>query len=789
MVNERKTEEMIREVLKKNKIKHEGGVNKSVIIEEQKSDNPRINKLLKNASKKGLGAGFPEFIVSFPNKELIIVIECKADVTKHKSKDLNKYSDYAIDGVLLYSSYLSKEFHVIAIGASGENKKELQIDTYLQIKGEKKARDLKIKKIYEFEDYFDILTKDEIKEKTDFNKLIEYSKILNQKLRDDFEFEETYRPLIVSGILLSLEDKSFCSAYPKKQNPIDIAHLLITTIKERLEHDNIGEMKRETMVQTYNFMTTNTKIINKKNKDGTPNTHLKDLIKEIEDNVGPFLEDYKQYDVMGQFYNEFLRYANGDGGLGIVLTPKHITELFTDIAEVNKDSVIVDNCCGTGGFLISAMKRMEDEAKGDKTKIKHIHEKQLIGIDNNSKMFCLACSNMMLRGDGKANIYQQDCFQIDEEEIKKFKPTIGLLNPPYSKDNGHKELVFIENCLGFLQPNGICVAIIPQSCVMNTKKGNLAVKKRLLEKHTLRAVMSMPNTLFEDSDKNAITCILVFEAHKPHNKNIKTWFGYWKDDGFIKVRPYGRIDYFGVYRNKIKKHWLDGYYNKKGISGFSILKHIEHEDEWLVEPYITTKFENLKDVDFENRLREYSTFLYYNKLTDNVSKESYSRYKVELNFEKWKPIKLNTLFDVKGSKTTDKKVLDEEHTKEERQYPYITTQATNNGARDFYDIFTEEGNILTIDSATIGFCAYQPLNFSASDHVEKLIPKFDLNVFRAMFLVTLINMEQYRYSYGRKFNQIRIRDTKIKLPLKDNEVDWDFIEDYIKGLSYSKHIA
>lgn len=661
MANERKTEDLIRSILKTNKTQYEKEYASSVIIEEQKSDNPRIDKLLKNASKKGIADGKPEFIISFPNKDLLIVIECKADTAKHKSRNLDKYSEYAVDGALLYSSYLSREFDVIAIGVSGENSRELQIDTYLQIQGEKQARNLDIKKLYEFKSYFDTLRTDGAKEDADYKKLMEYSKILNQKLRDDFEFEETHRPLIVSGILLALEDEGFCSAYPKKQKPIEIANLLLTTIKERLEHDNIGEMKKNTMVQTYDFMRTNTKIITEKNKDETPNTHLKNLIKEIEEKVRPFLRNYKQYDVMGRFYNEFLRYANGDGGLGIVLTPRHITELFTELAEVNKDSVVVDNCCGTGGFLISAMKKMIDEAKGDKTKIKAIHTKQLIGIDNNAKMFCLACSNMMLRGDGKSNIYQQDCFQISEEEIKKFKPTIGLLNPPYSKDNGHKELVFIENCLGFLQPNGICVAIIPQSCAMNTKKGNLAVKKRLLEKHTLKAVMSMPNTLFEDNDKSAVTCILVFEAHKPHNKTTKTWFGYWKNDEFIKVRPYGRIDHYGKYQKTIKKLWLHSYFNKKEIAGFSILRNVTGEDEWLVEPYIKTRFETLTDNDFTNTLKEYTTFLYYNQLQDKVSNETYSNKHLQLDFKKWKPIKLCDLFTVKGSTTTDKKILDDEY--------------------------------------------------------------------------------------------------------------------------------
>jgi hypothetical protein len=300
--------------------------------------------------------------------------------------------------------------------------------------------------------------------------------------------------------------------------------------------------------------------------------------------------------------------------------------------------------------------------------------------------------------------------------------------------------------------------------------------------------MSMPNTLFEDSNKNAVTCVLVFEAGKPHNPNTKTWFGYWKDDGFIKVRPYGRIDYFNKYSNEIKNKWLDSFHNKKEIEGFSILKNVNAIDEWLVEPYIKTKFTDLTDKNFEDTLKEYSTFLYYNGLSDNASKNKHNDKELKLDFKNWKEIELSKLFDVKGSKTTDKKILDNEGIIGERKYPFVTTQASNNGAREFYNTFTDEGNVLVIDSAVLGYCSYQPLNFTASDHVEKLISKFDLNVYRGLFLTTIINMEQYRYSYGRKFNQDRIRETIIKLPFKNGDVDWNFIEDYIKGLNYSKHL-
>jgi len=793
MTNERKTEKLVRDRLNALHETYKEKTGKHVWIEEQKSDKPRIRKLLKNASKSGSGAGFPEFIVTFEdNSNLLMVIECKADVKKHRSDTLDQYGQYAVDGALLYASYLSEGFDVIAVGVSGENETELQIDTFFQTKGGQKPKDLEIKELFAFGDYLNIPARDPERARADSEELMKYPKSLNQRLRGDFEFEEADRPLMVSGILLALEDDGFCSAYPTKQKPSEIANLLLTAIKERLERDNIADIKKETMIQTYSFLNTNTKIITETTKDGAPNTLLKELIKDTEDNIRPFAKDYRFHDILGTFYVEFLRYANGDGGLGIVLTPPHITEMFSELAEINKDSVIIDNCCGTGGFLISAMQKMESAAQGNEEKLRHIHEKQIIGIENNAKMFCLACSNMMLRGDGKSNIHQQDCFQIADKEVKNLKPTVAFLNPPYSKEKKeNKELAFVENALSFLEPHGKCVAIVPQSCAMNTKKENRAIKKRLLKSHTLKAVMSMPDTLFESSKKSVVTCILVFEAHKPHNKNTKTWFGYWKDDGFIRSRQYGRVDFYRKYENEIKGFWLNSYRDMKEIEGFSVLKHVENDDEWLVEPYIQTKFENLQNKDFEGTLKEYSTFLFYNEISGKALRERHTVETLSLDFKKWKEISLggeNGLFAVKGSKTTDKRELDGEHTKGKRIFPYITAQTTNNGARGFYDTYTEDGNILTIESAAAGFCSYQPFNFTASDHVEKLIPKFDLNVYRAMFLVTVINQEQYRYSYGRKFNQDRIRNTVIKLPFKSGKVDWDFIEKYIKGLKYSKNI-
>lgn len=594
-MNERITEDIIRDILKENK----KGFSK-IIIYEQKPDNPRIEKLLKNASKQGSGAGRPEFIVAFNEiNDLLIVIECKADVKKHESKNRDKYSEYAVDGVLLYSSYLSKEFNVMAIAVSGQKKSELKVSTFLQLKNNN-PKDSMINKILKFEDYIELYKKDPEKEKISVEDLIRYSKELNNKLRDDFELEEGQRPLLVSGMLIALEDKAFATSYFEEKRAIDLAKSLTKTVEKILEQHSVEQKKKSDMVNVYSFIETNNNIAEDLNEQR--NTKLRDLISEINDKVRAFMKDYKFHDVLGQFYGEFLRYANGDKGLGIVLTPKHVTELFTEIAKVDNDSVVLDNCCGTGGFLISSMRKMIDETKADSQKIKHIHDRQLIGIENNPKMFCLSCSNMLLRGDGKSNINYNTCFEINKEQIKKLKPTIGFLNPPYSKKKkGSEELSYVLNCLSFLEKNALCVAIVPMSCAI---KNNI-LKEKLLEKHTLEAVMSMPNDLMHPMGN--VTCIMVFRAHIPHNKDVETWFGYWKDDGYVKIKNEGRVDKYNKYGD-IRKTWLDDFRNKRDIEGRCVRQKVNAENEWCAEAYMKTDYSNLMKEDFEKEIRKFVLF-------------------------------------------------------------------------------------------------------------------------------------------------------------------------------------
>jgi hypothetical protein len=171
----------------------------------------------------------------------------------------------------------------------------------------------------------------------------------------------------------------------------------------------------------------------------------------------------------------------------------------------------------------------------------------------------------------------------------------------------------------------------------------------------------------------------------------------------------------------------------------------------------------------------------YSDIKDSLDKE-----KLNLSDRKFEYFEVKDLFDVKWTKTTKKEPLEESW---KWEFPYITTQSSNNWVFWFYSIFTEKWFVLTIDSAVTGFCSYQEKDFSASDHVERLTPNFEINKYIALFLTTIINKEQYRYNYWRKFNQERIKQTRIKLPVDTSwNPDRDFMENYIKSLSYSKYL-
>lgn len=476
MTNERKTENIVRDRLR------ELGYydpTKEIRVEEQQSDLPRIKKLLKLASKKGQGIGYPEFIItSAKHPELLIVVECKADIKKHISGTLDQYSDYAVDGALLYASYLSKDYDVIAIGVSGQTRQDVRISHYICLKGSVTQRIFLADKLLSFSDYYSAYIVDPTKFNQEYKKLLGYSKDLNEILHVK-QIKESQRSLLISGILIALKDQAFVASFKKQRNAQQLANSLVSTVIDEIKGSDLPQDNIESLRQAFSFIKTHSTL----SKDMV---FFQQLILDIDEHINSFIKTYEYFDTLGQFYIEFLRYANNDKGLGIVLTPPHITELFSLIANVNKESVVIDNTCGTGGFLISAMRQMIIDAVGDSDKVINIRKKQIIGIEFQDDIYALAITNMILHDDGKTNIYQGNCFSLVEAVRRKYKPNIGFLNPPYkTKKSVIEELEFVLNNLEMLQPGGTCVAIVPMSSVLAQKGIGLELKRKLLSKHTL----------------------------------------------------------------------------------------------------------------------------------------------------------------------------------------------------------------------------------------------------------------------------------------------------------------
>ena len=82
------------------------------------------------------------------------------------------------------------------------------------------------------------------------------------------------------------------------------------------------------------------------------------------------------------------------------MTPRHITDLFARLANVDKSSTVLDPCAGTGGFLVSAMHFMMRSAVTEAERAR-IRDKGLVGIENQPNMYALAASNMILRGTAR----------------------------------------------------------------------------------------------------------------------------------------------------------------------------------------------------------------------------------------------------------------------------------------------------------------------------------------------------------------------------------------------------
>ncbi len=484
-------------------------------------------------------------------------------------------------------------------------------------------------------------------------------------------------------------------------------------------------------------------------------------------------------DALGVFYHEFIKYSGGDGsGLGIVLTPQHLTEFMCELANVNKNSKVVDICCGSGSFLVTAMSKMFKDA--NPIEVEHVRQNSLFGVEFDDGLYTLAIANMIIRKDGKSNIYKGDCFNTKiTKELTEKNINIGLINPPYSQ-NDVSELEFVEHLLKILTPGGVGVVVVPMSCAIGTKFKE--VRERLLKHNTLKAVFSMPDEIFYPTATNV--CVMVWIAHTPHNDQVDTYFGYCKNDGFEKRKYIGRVDVHDRWK-LIKEKWLDIYRNNDIIDGLSAKKNINYLDEWLCEAYMKIDFNQLTNHDFENTVQDYLAFLIKNNLTE--LKEKYNAYNEtsSLDTNKWQEFKIDDLFTISRGKIINLNELSSGNC------PIVSAYGENQGISFFGNEEPIYSNCLTasMNGSKTGYITYHEYGFNANTDCGILIPKFTINKYIGLFIATVMKKFSFKYIYGRKLTSKRLEKEIIKLPIKELDLpDWNYMEDYIKTIPYSKLI-
>ena len=153
------------------------------------------------------------------------------------------------------------------------------------------------------------------------------------------------------------------------------------------------------------------------------------------------------------------------------------------------------------------------------------------------------------------------------------------------------------------------------------------------------------------------------------------------------------------------------------------------------------------------------------------------------DISEWKDFSYTALFDIK--KVTGPKVS--EVKKMPGNIPYVSATSENNGIAAYGDFEpTMKGNCITVGH--LGDCFYQAEDFAGSN-VTALIPKFELNKTRAMFLLPLLNASKFKYCYGRVIGISRLEEENIALPVADSgKPDWELMENYINSLPYSKYL-
>ena len=335
--------------------------------------------------------------------------------------------------------------------------------------------------------------------------------------------------------------------------------------------------------------------------------------------------DMSNKDIMGDVYEYCLSKMSAAGKLGQFRTPRHIVDMMVALVKPQVDDTILDPAMGSAGFLLGSAKYLQknySKALMRKNVAEHYNKTMFSGFDTDSSMLRIGAMNMLLHGVEEPNIKRQDSLS-DDNTVRDYYSLI-LANPPFtgsvfqediSKDilaltkTKKTELLFLALIIKSLKIGGRCACIVPDGVLFGSSKAHKDIRKELIEKNRLQAVISMPSGVFKPY-AGVSTAVLVFT--KDPIGTDKVWFynmmvdGYSLDDKRTKIDADDIPDIIARFNNLSEEEGRSRkeqsfFVDKKDIvdNGYDLSINKYKEVEYIPVEYPSTKeiMDELEDLE------------------------------------------------------------------------------------------------------------------------------------------------------------------------------------------------
>lgn len=254
----------------------------------------------------------------------------------------------------------------------------------------------------------------------------------------------------------------------------------------------------------------------------------------------------KDRDTKGDVYEYLLSKLSTAGTNGQFRTPRHIIRMMVELMKPTPEDIIVDPAAGSAGFLVEAGEYLRNNRNDlflTENLKEHFNNTMFYGFDMDRTMLRIGAMNLMQHGIENPNISYKDSLSEDNEDNSKY--TLVLANPPFkgsidsertAKDllnvtkTKKTELLFLALFLRILRTGGRAASIVPDGVLFGSSNAHKAIRKEIIEKHKLEAVISMPSGVFKPY-AGVSTAIMIFTKTGDGGTD-KVWFYDMTADGF-----------------------------------------------------------------------------------------------------------------------------------------------------------------------------------------------------------------------------------------------------------------